>query len=319
MTGFLSLLKNDPPAARAWLGHAIATARTTGQRELLSEALAMASVSADGAGDHTSARAFLDEAQAAVADLDYAPGLLAVLQARTLHEFAEGNVPAARAAAVHGAELARASGDLYGQEMMALNLGAALLVAGNIDAARPALAEALRIARQIDDRVSLVYLLAALSCHAALSQQAPLAARLLGAAETARTTTGITLLPQFVLSLPATEERVAATLGETRFRAEIAAGRQLTRATAITLALGEPAEPQTAGREATAPTPLSARETEIARLVSDGLTNKQIASRLFLSDRTVDSHVSHILTKIGCTSRAQIATWVTARGDEPAA
>ncbi len=318
MHGFLSLLKNDPPIARAWLGNAITTARTTGQPELLTEALAMASIAADGADDRTSARALLDEAQEAAAELDYPPGALAVLQAETLRGFAEGNIPAARAAALQGAELARASGDLYGQEMMALNLGGAWLVDGNLDAAMPALAEALGIARQIDDRVSLIYLLSALSCHAALSQQAPLAARLLGAAETARTTTGITLLPQFVLALPAVEERVVATLGETRFQAEIAAGRQLTRAAAIKLALGEPADTNTTRREANSSTPLSARETEIARLVADGFTNKQIASRLFLSERTVDSHVSHILSKIGCSSRAQIATWVTTRGGEPA-
>jgi DNA-binding NarL/FixJ family response regulator len=55
---------------------------------------------------------------------------------------------------------------------------------------------------------------------------------------------------------------------------------------------------------------LAKREADVARLVADGLTNKQIGARLFISERTVDSHVRNILTKLGAGSRAQIATWV---------
>ncbi len=54
---------------------------------------------------------------------------------------------------------------------------------------------------------------------------------------------------------------------------------------------------------------LSVREAEVARLVADGLTNRQIAGRLVISDRTVDNHVAHILTKLGFTSRSQVAAW----------
>ena len=55
---------------------------------------------------------------------------------------------------------------------------------------------------------------------------------------------------------------------------------------------------------------LSPRELEVAELVADGLTNSAIAARLFVSRATVSSHVTHILTKLGFTSRAQIAAWV---------
>jgi DNA-binding NarL/FixJ family response regulator len=56
---------------------------------------------------------------------------------------------------------------------------------------------------------------------------------------------------------------------------------------------------------------LSTRETEVAALVADGLTNRQIATRLVLSERTAQNHVQHILTKLGFATRSQIATWVT--------
>ena len=55
---------------------------------------------------------------------------------------------------------------------------------------------------------------------------------------------------------------------------------------------------------------LSKREAEVARLVADGLSNKEIGARLFISEHTVDSHVRSILNKLGCNSRAQIAAWM---------
>ncbi|MGH3717196.1 MAG: response regulator transcription factor, partial [Micromonosporaceae bacterium] len=54
---------------------------------------------------------------------------------------------------------------------------------------------------------------------------------------------------------------------------------------------------------------LSRREDEVAALVADGLSNRQIATRLHLSERTAENHVAHILTKLGFDSRARIASW----------
>ncbi len=59
--------------------------------------------------------------------------------------------------------------------------------------------------------------------------------------------------------------------------------------------------------------PLSRREGQIARLVAHGLTNKQIAADLVLSERTVEQHVRSILRKLGAANRAGIATWVASQ------
>jgi DNA-binding CsgD family transcriptional regulator len=54
---------------------------------------------------------------------------------------------------------------------------------------------------------------------------------------------------------------------------------------------------------------LSPRELEVAGLVGRGLTNKQIGEALFVSERTAENHVQHILVKLGFSNRSQIAVW----------
>jgi DNA-binding CsgD family transcriptional regulator len=61
---------------------------------------------------------------------------------------------------------------------------------------------------------------------------------------------------------------------------------------------------------------LSARELEVAQLLAEGLTNRQIAQRLVISERTAQNHVQHILTKLGFSSRSQIAVWTARAANE---
>jgi DNA-binding NarL/FixJ family response regulator len=58
------------------------------------------------------------------------------------------------------------------------------------------------------------------------------------------------------------------------------------------------------------------RETEIARLVAEGLTNGAIAQRLVLSERTVENHVSHLLHKLDLPTRGTLAVWVRDHDDD---
>jgi len=60
--------------------------------------------------------------------------------------------------------------------------------------------------------------------------------------------------------------------------------------------------------------PLTGREGEVAVLVAQGLSNRQIAERLTITRNTAGVHVVHILNKLGLHSRAQIAAWAAAKG-----
>jgi DNA-binding NarL/FixJ family response regulator len=152
-----------------------------------------------------------------------------------------------------------------------------------------------------------------LAYHAATAGQARTAAQLLGASDEIRTGAGATVMAVLAPYVAMAEDTATKALGASKYRTEFDAGRHLTREAAVRLALNEKPAPVSPGIHHDG---LGKREADVADLVAAGLSNKQIAARLFISERTVDSHVRSILNKLGFNSRAQIAGWV-ASSDRP--
>ncbi|MEV6565508.1 ATP-binding protein [Streptomyces kronopolitis] len=136
------------------------------------------------------------------------------------------------------------------------------------------------------------------------------AATLLGAADAAWQVAGSTLtgLGHLQTGHQKFESRLRKELDDATFEATTRAGRALTLEQAVTYALHDTAPTPPPAQEASAP--LTPREREVADLLAEGLTNKDIAARLTISRRTAEGHVDRILTKMGFTSRAQVAAWI---------
>ncbi|MGH3968000.1 MAG: LuxR C-terminal-related transcriptional regulator, partial [Mycobacterium sp.] len=130
------------------------------------------------------------------------------------------------------------------------------------------------------------------------------AARLLGAAHAIRQRMGTVRFKVCDAGYEASVAALRNTLDQADFETAWAEGAALSTEEAIAYAQrgrGERKRPTT-GWASLTPT-----ECEVVRLVSEGLANKDIATRLFVSPRTVQSHLTHVYTKLGLTSRVQLA------------
>ena len=111
------------------------------------------------------------------------------------------------------------------------------------------------------------------------------------------------------MALVATE--CQAQLGSERFARHQDAGDTVGRSDGIANALWPPgARRKLAGAGSHPRLALTPRELEVAQLIAEGLTNRQIGQRLFIAERTVDTHVGRILTKLSCATRSQVAAVV---------
>jgi len=141
-------------------------------------------------------------------------------------------------------------------------------------------------------------------CLARLAADRQTAARLCGAAEAIRQRTGQVRFPMYQADYDAAVSAARDALGQQDFDAAWAEGAAMTTEEALAYAQrgrGERKRP-TSGWGSLTPA-----ERDVVRLVSEGLANNDIATRLFVSPRTVQSHLTHVYTKLGLSSRVQLA------------
>ncbi len=176
---------------------------------------------------------------------------------------------------------------------------------------------ALRLLTDFRAPVAVAQIEEALAMTAAIDQNFARAATLLGVSHSISSEEGATstTVPLDMTFRSDIEERTRQRLGSQAYAAAFATGKSMTAAEGVAYALG--AQPVPARTRAQAPTQsneqLTRREGEVATLVAQGLSDREIADRLIISRRTAEGHVAHILVKLGFTSRSQIATWVAQR------
>ncbi|GAA3201712.1 ATP-binding protein [Actinocorallia longicatena] len=210
--------------------------------------------------------------------------------------------------------LASAGGDRWSRSYGDWIYGLTELGMGRPAAAAAHALAALEVKRELYDRAGVAMAVDLLAAVAGEQGDGPRTARLLGAAHRLWRTFGLPQLgsPDLVAARRGAEGRAHALIGRDRFEAEFALGAGLTLEDALGYAFGEEIPQPRPGPEIERV--LTHRQQEIAELVAGGLSNREIAERLVISKRTVDSHVEHILDKLGFGSRAQVAAWVARLG-----
>jgi DNA-binding CsgD family transcriptional regulator len=217
------------------------------------------------------------------------------------------------------AEIALARGDLsaarhYADEAVSIASGVNLALA-LITRTRVAIAEGEPEQAERDAHKALVCAVSvdahpttpeALECLAALASHAESqreAARLFAAADAMGQRTGIVRYKVYDADYDVSVAAVRAALGDSEFESAWAEGSALPTDEAIAYAQrgrGERKRP-TSGWASLTPA-----ERDVVRLVSEGLGNKDIGTRLFISPRTAQTHLTHVYTKLGLTSRVQL-------------
>jgi predicted ATPase/DNA-binding CsgD family transcriptional regulator len=258
---------------------------------------------AEGAADVARAVALANEAgdRPAIAFTTFYSGLVALLT---------GQLEAACGVFDRCAAMAAELGLAPLHARARLMLGFPLLDLGRLAEARAALAEGFPVSMDVGDRWIVQISLGGFTGLAAKTGRPLLALRLAGAADAYRDAN------KFSMPVPI-EQIVDRWLAPARARAGRAAGRALAEgrrlspadAVALVLANAPDEAPRPGLRQ-----PVTRREAEVAVLAARGLTNRDIAAALFVSVRTVEVHIDHILTKLGFRTRTQLAAWAYEQG-----
>jgi non-specific serine/threonine protein kinase len=305
--GLVARRRGELERATAWLEESLALRRAEGHIPGVASALVnLGNIAFDQAEYDRAARLYQESLQLyrSVGDRD---GTAVALNnvAIALRELGDLE----QAVALHDECLAlrRELGDRNGIAQAVENLGRAALEQGDHRRAAALLHEGLTLWRELRDRGPIPLALEDIGRAAAMHGELIRAARVWGAAEAMRTRLGTPMPHHRKARYSVAVAEVRARLGAPRFDEAWAAGAALGTDAAIDDALDDDYAEQPAAH------PLSPREQEVAELIARGLTSKEIAGQLVVSEKTVDTHADHIRQKLGLRSRAEIATWVTAR------
>jgi predicted ATPase/DNA-binding CsgD family transcriptional regulator len=181
-------------------------------------------------------------------------------------------------------------------------------------------AAAIETKHQVHDIVGLLMCIEPLAGATADLGDGPRTATLLGAAEQLRQAFGLSSSGSSLHSAEhrRAEQRARELLTTAKYERAFTDGQAMNLDETVAYALTgiRPQPPHLESASAPPADPLTPREMQVAELVGQGLTNREIAARLVISTRTAESHLEHILAKLGFVNRTQLAAWITTRGQQ---
>ena len=315
VAGRLAVLQGDVAEGRLLLHQSLAATTRTEDATWRAHALHGLALAALFWEEPAAARSMFEEALALHRTGEDPFGVaLALIQLATLHA-ALGETERAMTYADECIGLSAQSGEQWCAAMARWTQALAVWREGRTAAVRSYARDVLMLKEPFGDRLGMAMCLEVLAWAAGADQRHEEAARLLGAVGSALDSVGGGLFRTLHVGHDHCVADTRAALGEATYDRLVSEGAALRFEDAVALALGGEAEPErgavrTQDARGRLVSRLTRRESEVARLVAQGLTDRQIAEQLVLARRTAEGHVQRALQKLGFTSRQQLAGWV---------
>jgi len=267
------------------------------------------------AGEYARALPLLEQALAGFEELGGRSGQLWTLIVLGLSRGLAETPERGYADLIAAQELGEASGEVWWRSFALWALSVLRWRAGDTAGAATAAKESLVIRRVLEDEQFTVGLaVESLAWVAGSERRDQRAATLLGASDRMwhAMHTSLASFRSLREFHDETADQVRARIGADAFTAASRRGFELSTADAVAVALERQPRVQVPEprADAAAGVSLTKREREVAALIAQGLSNREIAARLVVAQRTAEGHVENILSKLGFTSRAQVAGWL---------
>jgi predicted ATPase/DNA-binding CsgD family transcriptional regulator len=311
--GTMACGQGDQRSAEVLLEESVALFRELGDRRGVAYALGSAAVVAITQERYEQVIVYSEDATELFFEVGDRWGAAPMLGCSAVGWLNRGDHRHARSLAERGLALCRETGDRHGTSIALLTLAGAAQAERDYERARELFEEGLSVSVKLGNEADIVHCLEGLASVAGEEGRIVHAARLWGAAESLLEK--IEAVYTYVPDRSINRSQIAARsrIDETAWGTAWAEGRAMTPEQAIEYAQEEEPAPDPAAPEPY-PAGLSAREVDVLRLVATGLTNAEVAERLYLSSRTVDWHMGSIYRKLEIHSRAEATRFAAEHG-----
>jgi predicted ATPase/DNA-binding CsgD family transcriptional regulator len=310
--GVLAGVQGDHAAAETLFHESFRLWQAAGNSIRMAAAMGNLGLTAQDRQDLAQALACFEQAQVLYAAGDDRRGIAVSLGSRAHLARQQGAIQESVELLEEALTIFRDVGDPRGIANALVNLGHVRVALRQPDQSTPYFREALELRRSLGNTLGIAECLEGFATAAAARRHMRRAARLLGAAEALRESSGAPLPTPDRKQVEGVLRRIQQQLKPDALAREQSVGRALTYSQAIDYALAHNGEADAA--RGPAAVTLTEREREVAVLVARGLTNGQIADTLSLARRTVGTHLEHIFAKLGVQARAEVAVWITRYG-----
>jgi predicted ATPase/DNA-binding CsgD family transcriptional regulator len=320
MRGYLAALQGNGDVAAADAADSLRLGTGLGDDWLIAHAHLLSNLALSMSGRLTEAAEAGAEAGRLLAVLDSRVGLIDLEIQLTYLALLNGAAEVALGHVERGLQLLGNGAERWLHGRLYLLAAVALFMTGRETESTCGAIQSLHVKHEIGDTVGIACTLEILGWLASRSGRHERAAVLLGGADRLWGLTGGRLLATGTMGSLRTETvaRSVDMLGDKRFETLFAEASRQRSDQVVAFAFSNADDPaDDTSTRLRLPGQLTAREHEIAKLVANGLSNRQIAEQLFISRRTVDAHVEHIFGKLGITSRVTLA--IQFRGQAAAA